>query len=197
MEKGEIKTGFLLTIVILLIVIICIMGYFVYTIKQSNEQNNKEIEILKADIQNIQNDKNTNVLTNTTANTITNTMTNTLTNTVADTNVPKTDKELAIEVAQKFVEAVNAKDWETAKKCSYNGDNMVSELKKYNVRNMKVDYTTLETNPNTSAYGTMSYYTTCNYDCDVNIKDYGMGKIFTVDKIDNSFKVVSFSATGN
>lgn len=181
MEKGEIKTGFLLTIVILLIVIICIMGYFVYTIKQSNEQNNKQIEILKADIQNIQNDRNTNVLTNT----------------VADTNVPKTDKELAIEVAQKFVEAVNAKDWESVKKCSYNGDNMVSELKKYNVRNMKVDYTTLETNPNTSAYGTMSYYTTCNYDCDVNIKDYGMGKIFTVDKIDNSFKVVSFNATGN
>lgn len=65
----------------------------------------------------------------------------------------------------------------------------------YNVSNMQIDYDTLKQNPNDPN----SYYYSVTYDIDYNgldLKDVGLGRIFCLEKSNDSYIVTAFGATG-
>ena len=65
---------------------------------------------------------------------------------------------------------------------------------KYNVSNMQIDYNTLKQIPNDAN----SYYYSVTYDIDYNgldLKDVGLGRIFCLEKSNDSYIVTAFGAT--
>ena len=97
------------------------------------------------------------------------------------------------EIAKAFVKAVNEKDWEIVEK--YSSAQIVNDLKKYNVSNMSIDFSTLEKSPNNSNV----YYYYDSYDIDYNglsVHDLSMGRLFCIDKVNGEFVVSTFCATG-
>lgn len=110
-----------------------------------------------------------------------------------NTDSLQTEEKQIEEIAKKFVKAVNEKDWETVEK--YSSAQIVNELKKYNVSNMSIDFSTLDRSPNNPNV----YYYYDSYDIDyngLNVHDLSLGRLFCVKKIDEAFVVSSFSSTG-
>jgi len=110
----------------------------------------------------------------------------------AQDTADKTEEKIE-KIAKEFVKAVNKEDWETVEK--YSNSQIVSDLKKYNISNMSIDYTTLSKNPNNSN----GYYYRCSYDIDYNgltTHDLGLGKLFCIDNVNNTFVISSPFSTG-
>lgn len=178
MEKNK-KTNMLTVFLIISIVIIIIMGYNIYKLSTIEQDTTKEITLLKKQNQTLQK----------ALNDIQNTL-NTLNDSIAEES--KTDKELAEETAKKFITAVNQKDWKTVEKLSSSG--IVSSLQKYNISNMKIDdYSDYE-----EENGSYFYHVTYDmeYEGSTNLKDFSLGRLFTVKKVDGNFIVISPFATG-
>ena len=198
MEGKKLHISVSTILLIIAIGVIIIMAFVLYEVSSSKAKAETEIQQLKAETQdmqttldNIQNSLNKVASTKnneTSGHEVTTKSDNTI-----STNTSKTEEEQVKEVANAFVKAVNEKDWATVEK--YSSNQVVSELKKYNVSNMTIDLNTLEKNPNrTSGYNCYD-----SYDIDyngLNIKDLSLGRIFSVDNENGTFVVSSFSSTG-
>ena len=193
--KNKKSQGLLIFALIIAIICIIVLGYFVYTLTKSNADNNNEINQLRTESEGLKTTINTiqDALSNINVNGNTSNNTNKSDETTSNSNISDTDKEKIEEVARAFINAVNEKDWNTVQK--YSNSDVVSALQQYNVSNMSIDYSTLAQNPNNSN----SYYYTVSYDIDYNdldIKDVGLGKLFCLNKSNNTFVVTSFGVTG-
>lgn len=199
MEEKRLHISVSTILLIIAIFIIIVMGVIIYNLSKSKTKADIEIEQLKSDSQKMhvaltdiqETLRNVNV-SNKASNTNNNENNNNVTEEVT-TNKTKTEKEQVEEVANAFVKAVNEKDWNIVTK--YSNNNVVSELKKYNVSNMSVDLNTLEKNPNQ----TNGYYCYDSYKVDYNgmdAKDLGMGRLFRINNENGTFVVSAFNATG-
>ena len=185
--------GLLIFALIIAIICIIVLGYFVYTLSKSNADANNEINQLRTEAEGLKTTINTIQEALGGINTNSDNSTTTSDETTSGLNISDTDREKIEEVARAFVNAVNEKDWDTVQ--TYSNSDMVSALQQYNVSNMSIDYSTLAQNPNNSN----SYYYTVSYDIDYNgldIKDVGLGRLFCLDKSNDTFVVTSFGATG-
>lgn len=204
MEDKKLHISVSTILLIIAIIIIIIMGCTIYTLLNSKEKADKEIEQLKSETKNMQTTlstiqnylNNSDIIKNTNENinnqniTANETIITTENNVI--TNTQKTEKEEVEEIVKAFVKAVNEKDWNSVEK--YSDNYVVSELKKYNVSNMSIDLSTLEKNPNNPN----EYYCYDSYDIDYNgltLKDLSLGKLFCIDKVNDIFVVTTFYAT--
>ena len=192
METNKIKISLSTVLLIIAIIVIIVMAFIIFSLTENKSKSDNEIQKLKNENQSMQNklDSIQSTLNSIVTNTVSETTTTQTPNTVS-----KTEKEQIAEVATAFVNAVNSKDWATVEKYS-SSYNVIAELKKYNVTNMTIDLTTLDKNPNHSD----SYYCYDNYNINyqgsTNIKDFSLGKLFCIDKINDCYKVTYFGATG-
>ena len=174
------------------------VSYLVLSEIEIDQKMYDEIQKLEEENQSMQTKLNS--IQNTLNGVITNISVNKETNTLSETAIAqtpttsKTEKEQIEEIANAFVKAVNEKDWTNVEK--YSDSYTVNELKKYNVTNMTIDLTTLEKDPNQPD----SYYCLDNYDINyqgsTDKKDFSLGCLFCIEKINGSYKVGNFYATG-
>lgn len=197
MEDKKIKISLSAILLAIAIIVIVVMAFVIFSLTDIKSKSENEIQKLKDENQSMQKklDLIQNTLNSVTTNVSnTNKVTNTISETTTPSTNPKTDKEQVEEVATAFVKAVNDRDWTNVEK--YSSSDIVDELKKYNVTNMTVDLTTLEKNP----IQTDGYYCLDNYNMyyqgSSDKKDFSLGCLFCIDKINDSYKVTSFSATG-
>ena len=173
MEDKRSKMSIFNILAIIAIICIIIIGFFIYNLSKANSETNNSIQELQSEMEDIQ----------TTLYTIQNSLNNTTESSVNSIE----------EIAKAFVSAVNEKDWDTAEK--YSNSDVINALQKYNVSNLSIDYTTFSQNPN----NTNSYYYHDDYDIDYNgleHKDLGLGKLFCIDKTNDTYTITTFCATG-
>ena len=192
MENNKIKLSLSTVLLIIAAIAIVIMAFIIFSLTENKAKTDNEIQKLKNENQSIQNKLDS--MQGTLNNMVTNTVPETSAKKTSDT-VSKTEKEQVEEVAIAFVNAVNSKDWAIAQKYS-SSYNIIEELKKYNVTNVSIDLTTLDKNPNhlDNYYCFVDY--SINYQGSTDIKDFSLGRLFCIDKINGSYKVSSFGATG-
>ena len=115
-------------------------------------------------------------------------------NEVTDEVVDVEDEEAQVKaLIDKFVKAVNEKDWDEVEKLS--SKSIVDEIKKYEMSNFSVKTDRLEKNPNKEN----GYMATSHYDFSyqgMSAKDLSLGNIFSVEKINGEYVVTEISATG-
>ena len=111
-----------------------------------------------------------------------------------ETEILEENDELAEvkDVIDTFVKAVNEKDWDEIEAIS--SQYVVDTLKKYEVKNISVDTSKIERNPNRDGYMTISHYD-FSYQ-GMSAKDLGLGNIFTIEKANDKYVISDFCATG-
>ncbi|MBE5821766.1 MAG: hypothetical protein E7311_04165 [Clostridiales bacterium] len=98
------------------------------------------------------------------------------------------EEEEVKEVARKFIEAVNKKEWDNIE--LYSSKEIANYVKEYNISNMKIDLDEIEKDEdNVNKYFCYSSY-------DIDYKDYikndlGLGNLFIIEKVNDVFVVVT------
>ena len=103
----------------------------------------------------------------------------------------KDDTSKIEEIAKLYVKAVNEKDWSTVE--NYSSKQIVNDLKKYNISNLTIDYTTLKKNSSNEYYYIDSYKFDYN---GLKAQDLSLGNFFVI-RIDNGkYSVTTPYGTG-
>ena len=201
MENKKLSISLTLILSIIFIIVIVALSIGLYLLNDNNSKLNEEIQTTNAEVQKLKNENqkltnekqdleneiqklsDKNKKSQETQN-IVNNATQALESTKIDSI-----KELAFN----FAAAVYLQDWDALEDIAT--EQVINELKQYNVTNMDVDLSTLEENPNEPG----NYYCYDSYDINykgsTNAKDFSLGRLLCIDKIDNKYVVTTFCAT--
>ena len=192
-------------VVILIIIILLLIGLLVYILYKNNTENACRINAINNAITTFESlnesvssqvnnttDNNTissNVINSTEENSIVENSTNNALISES-TNIEEKIKNVAIE----FINAVNLKDWDTAR--DYASASAVETVQKYNLTDFTIDYSSYEPRE-TSEKAVYIYYIDYKMDYDgiTNIKDVSLGRLLCIEEIDGKYKITTVGAT--
>ena len=192
-------------VVILIIIILLLIGLLVYILYKNNTENACRINAINNAITTFESlnesvssqvnnttDNNTissNVINSTEENSIVENSTNNALISES-TNIEEKIKNVAIE----FINAVNLKDWDTAR--NYASASAVETVQKYNLTDFTIDYSSYEPRE-TSEKAVYIYYIDYKMDYDgiTNIKDVSLGRLLCIEEIEGKYKITTVGAT--
>lgn len=193
-------------VVILIIIILLLIGLLVYILYKNNTENACRINAINNAITTFEslNESVSSQVNNTTDN---NTISNNVINSTEENSVVENSTNNALisestnieekikNVAIEFINAVNLKDWDTAR--NYASASAVETVQKYNLTDFTIDYSSYEPRE-TSEKTVYIYYIDYKMDYDgiTNIKDVSLGRLLFIEKIDGEYQVTTVGATG-
>lgn len=192
-------------VVILIIIMVLLIGLLAYIIYKNNTENSCRINAINNAISTFDslNESVSSQVNNTTNN---NTISNNIINSIEKNSVVEnpTNNTLISEstsieekiknVAMEFINAVNLKDWGTAR--DYASASAVETVQKYNLTDFTIDYSSYEPR-DTSEKTVYIYYIDYKMDYEgiTNIKDVSLGRLLCIEEIDGEYKITTVGAT--